>query len=123
LGKVFHCDLLGKREMKYDFLSENSMKSTDFQELNPEKPNFFFIPKDTESLGEYESGFLTSDLFLSQSMGITSARDSFVVDFNKKELETRIRDFCNKELEHNAFQVKYKLNENYQWKVAEQRAI
>src|SRR5690606_35831381 len=52
-----------------------------------------------------------------------SARDSFVIDFNKKDLETRIRDFCNKELEHNNFQSKYKLNENYQWKVAEQRAI
>ncbi|MBN2648598.1 MAG: N-6 DNA methylase [Prolixibacteraceae bacterium] len=123
LGKVFHCDLLGKREMKYDFLSENSLKSTDFEELNPEKPNFFFVPKDTESLSEYENGFLTSDLFISQSMGITSARDSFVIDFNKKELETRIRDFCNKELEHNNFQSKYKLNENYQWKVAEQRSI
>lgn len=123
LGKVFHCDLLGKREMKYDFLSENSLKSTDFKELNPEMPNFFFVPKDTESLSEYENGFLTSNLFLSQSMGITSARDSFVIDFNKKELQTRIRDFCNKELEHNNFQTKYKLNENYQWKVAEQRAI
>ncbi len=122
-GKVFHCDLLGKREMKYDFLSDNSLKSTDFEELNPEKPNFFFVPKDTESLSEYENGFLTSDLFISQSMGITSARDSFVIDFNKKELETRIRDFCNKELEHNNFQSKYKLNENYQWKVAEQRSI
>ena len=123
LGKVFHCDLLGKREMKYDLLSKNTLKTTDFEELNPEKPNFFFVPKDTESLSEYENGFLTSDLFISQSMGITSARDSFVIDYNKKELETRIRDFCNKELEHNNFQSKYRLNENYQWKVAEQRSI
>jgi hypothetical protein len=123
LGKIFHFDLLGKREMKYDFLSENSLSSTDFKEIKPENPSYFFVPKNTESLSGYENGFLTSDLFISQSMGITSARDSFVVDFEKKYLESRIRDFCNREIEHNNFQAKYKLNENYQWKVAEQRSI
>jgi predicted helicase len=123
LGKIFHFDLLGKREMKYDFLSENSLSSTDFKEIKPENPNYFFVPKNTESLSGYENGFLTSDLFNSQSMGITSARDSFVIDFEKKDLESRIRDFCNREIEHNNFQAKYKLNENYQWKVAEQRSL
>lgn len=122
IGKIFHCDLLGKREMKYDFLSENSLISTDFKELKPEKPNYFFVPKNTESLSGYENGFLISDLFISQSMGITSARDSFVVDFEKTKLEKRIKDFCNREIEHSNFQAKYKLNENYQWKVAEQRS-
>jgi predicted helicase len=123
LGKIFHFDLLGKREMKYDFLSGNSLSSNDFNEIKPENPNYFFVPKNTESLSGYENGFLTSDLFISQSMGITSARDSFVVDFEKKDLESRIRDFCNREIEHNNFQAKYKLNENYQWKVAGQRSI
>ncbi|MCB8964207.1 MAG: N-6 DNA methylase [Bacteroidales bacterium] len=123
LGKVFHYELLGNREMKYEFLIENSLNSTEFNEIDIEKPNFFFVPKDTESLSDYENGFLISELFVSQSMGITSARDSFVIDFKKDELALRIKDFCNKELENNNFQSKYKLNENYQWKVAEQRAI
>ena len=123
LGKVFHFDLLGKREKKYEFLSEKTLESISFKELKPEKPNFFFVPKDTESLADYESGFLVSDLFLSQSMGVTSARDSFVIDFKKNDLESRIRDFCDKDIDNNTFQAKHKLNENYQWKVAEQRAI
>jgi predicted helicase len=55
-------------------------------------------------------------------MGITSARDNFVVDFEQKTLEMRIKDFCNKEIETHSFQSQYKLKENYQWKVEEQRA-
>lgn len=123
LGKVFHFDLYGKREMKYDFLSDNSLTSIGFKELKTEQPNYFFVPKNTESLSGYETGILISELFIYQSMGITSARDSFVIDFEKKALEKRIKDFCNKEIEHNYFQEKYKLNENYQWKVAEQRSM
>lgn len=45
LGKVFHFDLYGKREMKYDFLSDNSLRSAVFKELNPEKPFCFLFLK------------------------------------------------------------------------------
>lgn len=123
LGKVYHHDLLGKRDFKYDFLTNNSINSIEFSEIKTEVPNYFFIPKNTESLSEYENGFIISDLFISQSMGITSARDSFVIDIDKNVLAFRIKDFCNKEISHNIFQAKYELNENYQWKVEEQRSI
>lgn len=43
LGKVFHYDLYGKRELKYDFLIENSIKTIEFDELKPEKPYVFFV--------------------------------------------------------------------------------
>jgi hypothetical protein len=33
LGRVFHFDLFGKREFKYDFLTENSIESVDYKEL------------------------------------------------------------------------------------------
>lgn len=107
LGKVFHCDLFGKRELKYNFLSENNLHSTDFKELTPKKPNYFFIPKDIESLSDYESGFLSSELFETQSMGITSARDSFVIDFKKESLEKRMVGFSNLEVDDHATREKY----------------
>jgi hypothetical protein len=31
LGKVFHIDLFGKRETKYDFLAQNSLKKVHSQ--------------------------------------------------------------------------------------------
>lgn len=122
LGAIFHYDLFGKRDDKYNYLTENSIKTTDFKQLTPVKPNYFFVPKDNKLIGKYNKGILISDLFIVQSMGITSARDNFVIDFEKRELEKRIKDFCNKEIETSTFQALYKLKENYQWKVEEQRA-
>ncbi|WP_336518054.1 hypothetical protein [Pollutibacter soli] len=48
LGEVFHFDLFGEREMKYDFLSRKDLKSVDFQEISPEKPFIFFSLQTTK---------------------------------------------------------------------------
>ncbi len=122
LGKIFHYDLYGKRNDKYEFLLSNNLKTINFKEIDFNEPNYFFIPKNNNFIAKYETGFLISDLFIQQSMGITSARDSFAIDINKNNLKLRINDFCNKSIDNNCFQAKYNLNENYQWKVAEQRA-
>lgn len=45
LGKVFHYDLFGKRDLKYDFLSGNLLKDVAFQELKPNEPNYFYTKK------------------------------------------------------------------------------
>jgi len=107
LGKVFHTDLYGKREHKYNFLFRNYLQDIGFKELPIVAPNYFFIPKDTQSLSDYENGFLTSDLFEVQSMGITSARDSFVIDFKKETLKKRIIDFSNLEIGDHLTREKY----------------
>lgn len=123
LGKVFHYDLFGRRDFKYEFLSETHINQIGFTELPNLPPNYFFVPKNDDSLSEYEKGFLISDLFIKQSMGITTARDSFVIDFESRILGQRINEFCDKKFDDNSFQTKYKLKENYQWKVYEQRRM
>lgn len=45
LGKVFHYDLFGKREFKYDFLMENSIKTVCFNELQNKAPNYFLLKR------------------------------------------------------------------------------
>ncbi|MDZ7935958.1 MAG: DNA methyltransferase [Emticicia sp.] len=42
LGQVFHYDLFGKRELKYDFLNENSLNSVAYVELENNAPNYGF---------------------------------------------------------------------------------
>ena len=54
LAKVFHYDLFGKRDLKYDFLSDNQINSIGFKELQPNEPNYFFVPKDDEGDGAGE---------------------------------------------------------------------
>ena len=54
LGHVYHFDLYGKRDIKYDFLIENSLKSTPYNELKLSEPNFFFKMKDYEEENIYK---------------------------------------------------------------------
>lgn len=42
LAEVFHYDLFGKRDLKYDFLSNNSIKTIDYKKLPNVAPNYFF---------------------------------------------------------------------------------
>ncbi|TAH30947.1 MAG: DNA methyltransferase [Cytophagales bacterium] len=86
LGKVFHYDLFGKRDFKYDFLLENTLKSIDFVELPNVAPDYFFVSKDFNQKIFYDKGFAVNDLFDINGVGITTAHDEFVIQENKNSL-------------------------------------
>lgn len=79
LAKVFYYDLYGKREEKYDFLTNTLFSEVEYKELNPIAPMYFFVPKDFELMEEYEKGVKVNDLFSLGSMGITTGRDKEMV--------------------------------------------
>lgn len=79
LGKVYYYDLYGKREEKYDFLTNTLFSEVEYKELNPIAPMYFFVPKDFELMEEYEKGVKVNDLFSLGSMGITTGRDKEMV--------------------------------------------
>lgn len=83
LGKVFHFDLFGKREIKYDFLNEKNIKTVGYKELPNIAPNYFFTSKDFEEQKSYDDGFLINELFSEQSMGITTGNDGEFIDFHR----------------------------------------
>ncbi len=107
LGRVFHYDLYGKREFKYDFLSEKNISTTDFKELNPEKPNLFFIPVNHKAIGEFNKGIQIGELFKKQSMGVTTARDHFVIDMYKVDLLKRMKEFSDLSIDDLSVRTKY----------------
>jgi predicted helicase len=107
LGKVFHNDLFGKREDKYDFLTTNSLKTVKFNEIKPEKPNLFFIPVNQKAIAEFNQGIQIGELFSKQSMGVTTARDHFVIDMNKAVLLNRMKDFSDLSIDDLSIRTKY----------------
>lgn len=89
LGKVYNYDLYGKREEKYDFLTNTPFSEVKYQELQPVAPMYFFVPKNFGLMDEYEKGVSISSLFSLGSMGITTGHDkemvslqSFKSDYN-----------------------------------------
>lgn len=79
LGKVYYYDLYGKREEKYNFLTNTPFSEVKYKELNPIAPMYFFVPKDFELMEVYEKGVKVNDLFSLGSMGITTGRDKEMV--------------------------------------------
>lgn len=86
LGKVFHADLWGTRETKYKRLNENSCATTDYTEVTPTAPMYFFVPKDLRGETEYQAGFSVCELMSEFSMGITTGNDGTLVKDSAMEL-------------------------------------
>ena len=95
LGKVFRYDLYGKREVKYDFLTENNLKTTPYEEIKISKPNYFFKYIDFEQENLYNKGFYIPDLFPLKSLGLLTKRDNLATGFNSQELKTKINYFLD----------------------------
>ena len=117
LGKVFHYDLYGKRDLKYSFLNENSIKSIQFNELPNIEPMYFMVQKDFEAQKNYDEGFSISELFTLNNVGVVTSRDSFVIDEKKEALIKRIKAFF--ELSKDELLSNYKIRENKSWKIEE----
>ncbi len=115
LGKVFHYDLYGKREDKYHFLLNNSIKTIDYQELTNIAPNYFMVQKDFKAQKSYDKGFAINKIFIANSVGIVTSRDEFVIDDNKDILSKRIKMFFK--LSKEELMNKYQLKENKNWKI------
>lgn len=122
LGKVFHFDLFGKREFKYDFLSENSLKSISFNGFTPFKNSFLFKSIDETKLLKYQEGINPIDLFQVNVMGFQTHRDDFAIDFEMNEIKKRAKDLINKELSNEDIFKKYRISDNRDWKLAKARA-
>lgn len=115
LGKVLHYDLYGRRDLKYDFLNENSINSIDFNDIPSVAPMYFMVQKDFEAQIEYDKGFSISELFPLKNVGVVTSRDSFVIDDSKLVLSNRIKDFFI--LEKDLLKSKYGIRENKSWKI------
>jgi hypothetical protein len=74
-AQIFHFDLYGKREDKYNFLNENTLASVQWTALQPDEPNFFFVNKNMQGKEEYEKGFKVNELFNVNTSGIKTHDD------------------------------------------------
>ncbi len=87
LAEVFHYDLYGKRQAKYDFLTSHTFSSVNWTKLSPSSPEYFFVPKDYANKEEYDKGFSLSKLMPENTMGVTSGDDKRYVRFNSSDFE------------------------------------
>ena len=84
--KVFHFDLFGLREIKYDFLLKNHIYTVSYILLSPIKQFLLFVPKNHSGKVEYENGFRADELFKIFNTGIVTGIDRLSIFQTKNEL-------------------------------------
>lgn len=117
LGKVFHFDLFGNREFKYDFLIGNSIKTIPYKELPNVPQNYFFVSKNFDDQTKYNNGISISELFSLTSAGIVTARDEFTIHFSPIEVKNTIDSFLD--IDDEAARIKFILGKDVlDWSVS-----
>lgn len=121
LGKVYHFDLYGRRDDKYQFLKDNSLDDIAFSEILSQSPMYFMLPKNFNGQGSYGKGFSITELFDLNTSGVKTHRDNLCINPSKEILKNRIMDFYDKDISDITIQSKYSLKENSNWKLSNQR--
>ncbi|MEC7265347.1 MAG: type ISP restriction/modification enzyme, partial [Bacteroidota bacterium] len=123
LGRVFHYDLYGKRQPKYDFLTENKLSSIPFTQLPIKAPNYFMVQKDFESAQTYLKGFSIDCLYKVKTIGFQTHRDGLAVDYDASSLIKKIENFADINVFHERIKQELNLSESNHWKISEKRTI
>jgi predicted helicase len=121
MAKVYHYEIFGLREEKYNWLKKHNIKNVKWNKVVPHPDFYLFIPTDNKLANQYYSYLKITEIFPVNSVGIVTARDNFVIDFDKSALERRIRDFINPNIDDEIIKKSYDLSENQSWKIKEQR--
>lgn len=81
LGEIYHSELYGSRDVKFNQLASNSFSSINWEKLIPEDPDYFFVPKNFTGSNIYETGISINELFDNSTSGVKTHHDSELVSF------------------------------------------
>ena len=93
LRQCSHTDLWGCTDGKYSWLAGNDVSSTTWNALSPKAPLRVFVPRDETLYEEYEAGWRLTDVFPVNGVGMTTARDHMVIDFEPTPIIERVTKF------------------------------
>ncbi|MCR5115629.1 MAG: N-6 DNA methylase [Bacteroidales bacterium] len=103
-AQVLHRDLYGIRKSKYEFLETHDLATLDWNLLQPQAPQYFFVPKDFSAQEEYEKGFKIDELFFNNVSGIKTSNDKLNVKDSVEEVQELINDAIT--LDEESFRIK-----------------
>jgi predicted helicase len=121
LAKVFYNDVWGLRKEKYDYLFENDVKTTKWQELEPVAPYYFFVPKDFALQAEYEKFWKVTEIFKEWASGAETGKDGRLIGFTPNERIKVFMDIFNPKITLEDLRTYHDLKPTSGWKIEERR--
>ncbi|MBC8265202.1 MAG: N-6 DNA methylase, partial [Anaerolineales bacterium] len=116
-AKMYHADLWGLRQDKYDWLLDHDVEITDWQEIHPKPEFYLFLPRDEAALERYNEFVKVTEIFPVNSVGIVTARDRLTIHWTPDEAWQTVITFANMdpELARKAYKLRKDVRD---WKVA-----
>ena len=104
LAEVFHYELFGVRQNKYNFLLENNLNSITWNKLNPQLPFCLFVPQNEKLIKEYDKGWEIKNIFILSNSAVKTGKDDFCISKSNnekslQEFKEKIKKFINFEAE------------------------
>lgn len=116
LATVWHGDLWGERNDKYEALWTKLPPQVSNSELPNREPQYSFVDRDFDLHDHYAEGFAVNELMPVNNVGIVTARDALTIDIDREALWRRVEDFTK--LDAEILRQKYNLGKDAQdWRV------
>ncbi len=119
---VFHHNLYGLREVKYEWLGSNNYIQKNYKKIESKSPWYFFVPRETSSIINYLQWYKINDIFPVNNVGIVTARDKFAIDFESNTLKNRIRQFRDLKFDEKLLKEAYGLKDTSTFKLTKFRS-
>ena len=125
LAKIFHCQLWGKRAIKFEQLNKLSIENIEWLELSPRLPNLLFVLEGSIELEkEYQNGFSVHELFTESTTGVFTLGDNFIIDQDKTMLANKIEKFLHENISESSMKSNFALGKNYaKWVIGNKQDI
>ncbi|WP_047445214.1 type ISP restriction/modification enzyme [Alistipes sp. ZOR0009] len=98
LGQLFHYDLQGKRDIKYEDLLKMNIDTIAWNRLLYKEPYCFFVPKNFNEEKRYSKGFKINELLINNNTGIQTKCDELSIHFDRSDLLKVVDDFKNNDI-------------------------
>ncbi len=114
---VRHAELWGLREAKYEWLHAHDVRTTPWTETHPKPEFYLFVPRDEDEQKHYKTFIKITDIFPLHGAGMTTARDEFVIDFDKHRLKNRILLFKHSKDSDEDLHLLFQIREKKGWSI------
>ena len=119
--RLFHSDLWGTREAKYEWLNKHSIAGTDWEVVKPTPDRFYFVPHNLVSDSDYNDFVSIREVFTEAATGFETARDHFAISFTEQDLKLRLRDLVESDSDR-TIRERWGLDDKRDWGLSAARA-
>jgi predicted helicase len=118
---VWHSDVWGVREVKYEWLRRHSTGNTPWKKIIPTPDRFYFVPHTLVSDSDYNDYLSIRDAFLETATGFETARDHFAISFAEQDLKMRVQELVGRDSDE-AVRARWGLDDKRDWQLTTARA-